>query len=99
MPKSFPSLLRAAKITKKAARAGFDWETTEQVLTKVDEELSELKEAIPEGSVKALEHELGDILFALVNLARFLNVNPEVALQSANARFERRFAAMEAAGR
>ena len=95
VPKTFPSLLRAAKITKKAARAGFDWETTDQVLEKVDEELSELKEAISGGTEKELEHELGDILFALVNLARFLKVNPEIALRSANARFERRFAAME----
>lgn len=95
VPKSFPSLLRAAKITRKAARAGFDWENTDQVLAKVDEELGELKTAISGGSEKALEHELGDILFALVNLARFLKINPEVALMSANSRFERRFAAME----
>lgn len=95
VPKTFPSLLRAAKITKKAARAGFDWETTDQVLAKVDEELAELKEAIPGRREDELEHELGDILFALVNLARFLKVNPEIALQSATSRFERRFAAME----
>jgi len=95
VPKTFPSLLRAAKISKKAARAGFDWETTDQVLAKVDEELAELKEAVSEGGENELEHELGDILFALVNLARFLKVNPEIALRSANARFERRFAAME----
>ena len=95
VPKSFPSLLRAAKITRKAARAGFDWENTEQVLSKVDEELAELKTAITGTDDSALEHELGDILFSLVNLARFLKVNPEVALMSANARFERRFAAME----
>ncbi len=95
VPKTFPSLLRAAKITKKAARVGFDWETTDQVLAKVDEEVAELKEAVERGREDELEHELGDILFALVNLARFLKVNPEIALRSANARFERRFAAME----
>ncbi len=95
VPKTFPSLLRAAKITKKAARVGFDWETTDQVLAKVDEELAELKEAVSRGREPELEHELGDILFSLVNLARFLKVNPEIALHSANARFERRFAAME----
>ncbi len=95
VPKTFPSLLRAAKITKKAARVGFDWETTSQVLAKVDEELAELKQAVSRGRQEELEHELGDVLFSLVNLARFLKVNPEVALQSANARFERRFAAME----
>lgn len=95
VPKTLPSLLRAAKITKKAARVGFDWESTDQVLAKVDEELAELKEAVSGGSGDELEHELGDILFALVNLARFLKVNPEIALRSANTRFERRFAAME----
>ncbi|MGE5247422.1 MAG: nucleoside triphosphate pyrophosphohydrolase [Verrucomicrobiota bacterium] len=95
VPKSFPSLLRAAKITRKAARAGFDWENADQVLAKVDEELAELKQAVSGGGESALEHELGDILFSLVNLARFLKVNPEIALTSANARFERRFAAME----
>ncbi len=95
VPKTFPSLLRAAKITKKAARVGFDWETTDQVLAKVDEELAELRDAVRRGRQDELEHELGDVLFALVNLARFLKVNPEIALGTANARFERRFAAME----
>jgi tetrapyrrole methylase family protein/MazG family protein len=95
VPKKFPSLLRASKISKKAARAGFDWETTEQVLAKVDEEMGELKEAMTGGGVEEMEHELGDVLFALVNLGRFLKINPEVALISANERFERRFRAME----
>jgi uncharacterized protein YabN with tetrapyrrole methylase and pyrophosphatase domain len=87
--------LRAAKLTKKAARAGFDWENTEQVLEKVEEELEELKEAVSDPDPAELEHELGDILFALVNLARFINVNPEIALITANARFEQRFRMME----
>ncbi len=95
VPKSFPSLLRAAKITKKAARAGFDWENTGQVMRKVGEEMGELKEAISGGDPERMEHELGDALFALVNLARFLNINPEVAMAVANERFERRFEAME----
>jgi len=95
VPRSFPALLRGAKITKKAARAGFDWENTGQVLLKVGEEMEELKEAISGGDPEKMEHELGDMLFALVNLARFLNVNPEVAMASANERFERRFEAME----
>ncbi len=95
VPRSFPALLRGAKITKKAARAGFDWENTGQVLGKVGEEMEELKEAISGGDSEKMEHELGDMLFALVNLARFLNVNPEVAMASANERFERRFEAME----
>ncbi|MGA7104639.1 MAG: nucleoside triphosphate pyrophosphohydrolase [Candidatus Deferrimicrobiaceae bacterium] len=95
VPKSFPSLLRGAKITKKAARAGFDWENTGQVMEKVGEEMNELKEAISGGDPEGMEHELGDMLFALVNLARFLNINPEVAMAMANERFLRRFEAME----
>ena len=95
VPRSFPALLRAAKITKKAARAGFDWENTGQVLKKVGEEMDELKEAISTGDPDKIEHELGDTLFALVNLARFLNVNPEIAMATANERFERRFEMME----
>jgi len=94
-PREFPSLLRAAKMSKKAARAGFDWERTEQVLEKVEEELAELKAAMAEGDAAALEHELGDTMFALVNLARFLNLSPEVAMMAANDRFERRFRQME----
>ena len=95
VPKIFPSLLRAAKLTKKAARVGFDWENVEQVLVKVEEEMGELNEAIKHRDPGEMEHELGDILFALVNLARFLDINPEVALMNANDRFERRFQAME----
>lgn len=95
IPKGFPSLLRAAKMSKKAARAGFDWERTEQVLGKVEEELSELKEAMTQGDPAPMEHELGDVLFSLVNLARFLGLNAEVAMVSANDRFERRFREME----
>lgn len=95
VPRKFPSLLRASKLTKKAARAGFDWENTGQVMEKVEEELGELKEAISLRDPKEMEHELGDLLFALVNLGRFLNVNPEVALIAANARFEKRFQTME----
>lgn len=95
VPRSFPSLLRAAKITKKAARAGFDWGGTGEVLEKVDEEVGELKNAIAGGTPEEVEHELGDVLFSLVNLARFLRVNPEIALVEANDRFERRFRAME----
>jgi tetrapyrrole methylase family protein/MazG family protein len=95
IPRDFPSLLRASKMSKKAARAGFDWERTEQVLEKVEEELGELKEAMSGEDPGKIEHEFGDVLFALVNLARFLNLNPEVAMMSANDRFERRFREME----
>lgn len=95
VPRKFPSLLRAAKLTRKAARVGFDWESTEQVLAKIEEEMGELLEALPRGSPEELEHELGDVLFSLVNLARFLNINPEIAMMTANRRFERRFQEME----
>ncbi len=95
VPRSFPSLLRAAKITKKAARAGFDWENAGQVMRKVREEMEELDDAVTGGDPGKMEHELGDLLFALVNLARFLHINPEVAMISANDRFEKRFEAME----
>jgi tetrapyrrole methylase family protein/MazG family protein len=95
VPVTFPSLLRGAKITRKAARAGFDWESTDQVLLKVEEELRELREALPGGNPEEIEHELGDVLFSLVNLSRFLHVNPETAMISANSRFERRFREME----
>ncbi len=95
VPRNFPSLLRAAKLTRKAARVGFDWENTEQVLAKIEEEMGELLEALPRRRPEELEHELGDVLFSLVNLARFLNVNPEVAMMAANERFVRRFQEME----
>lgn len=95
VPKKFPALLRASKLTKKAARAGFDWENTGQVLEKVEEERGELAEAMSAGDPEMMEHELGDLLFAIVNLARFINLNPEVALMKANVRFEKRFQAME----
>lgn len=95
VPQSFPSLLRAAKITKKASRAGFDWSDVKDVQAKVEEELAELRDAVSEGKPASIEHEFGDVLFALVNLARFLGVNPELALAAANNRFEKRFEAME----
>ncbi len=95
VPESFPSLLRAVKLTRKASRAGFDWENTSQVMEKVEEEIEELKEAMRRGKSPAIEHELGDILFSIVNLARFLRLNPEIALREANGRFERRFRTME----
>jgi len=95
VPRDFPSLLRAVKMSRKAARAGFDWEGPEQVLEKVEEEISELKEAMADGQPDRLEHELGDTLLALANLARFLQIDPEVAMISANDRFERRFREME----
>ena len=96
VPASLPALLRARRITDNAAQVGFDWERTEQVLEKVDEELGELKRAMATGKSEEEEHEFGDLLFAIVNLGRFLKINPEDALKKASARFEKRFHYIEA---
>ncbi len=106
IPASLPSLLRAHQIQKRASRVGFDWETPGQVFEKLDEELEELQAAAsdlptPEPSTRepepnaAVEHELGDVLFTIVNVARFLRINPEEALRKANNRFVARFRHME----
>lgn len=95
IPHGFPSLLRASKVSKKIARAGFDWSSAGHVMEKVDEELAELKSAISGGNPKEMEHELGDVFLALVNLARFIDVHPEAAVMRANSRFENRFRTME----
>lgn len=95
IPHGFPSLLRASKVSRKIARAGFDWSSVDQVLEKVEEEISELKAAIREGSPRKMEHELGDVFLALVNLGRFIDVHPETAVMRANSRFENRFRTME----
>jgi tetrapyrrole methylase family protein/MazG family protein len=95
IPHGFPSLLRAAKVSRKIARAGFDWSGPDQVMEKVHEELGELKKAMVDGKPAEIEHELGDVFLALVNLARFLDVQPETAVMKANARFERRFRELE----
>ncbi len=87
--------MRAEKIQKKAARVGFDWDHTHEVVEKVKEEFKELEEAAAAGSQDALEEELGDLLFAVVNLSRFLKVDPEFALQKATAKFIERFHLLE----
>lgn len=92
VPRSVPALVEAQKISKKAADAGFDWEHVGQVYDKVDEELQELRSAEPSG----VEEEIGDLLFTVVNLARFMKVDPEQALRKTNAKFRRRFASVEA---
>jgi nucleoside triphosphate diphosphatase len=88
-----PALLRAEKLQKRAARTGFDWPDPSGARAKVDEELAEIEEA---STPDELEDELGDLLFATVNWARHLGVDPEAALRRANAKFEQRFRAMEA---
>jgi MazG family protein len=95
VPRKLPALVEAQQISSKAAAVGFDWENPEQVLDKLDEELRELAEARKTGTPAELEGELGDLLFVLVNLARFLKVDPEQALRKTNAKFRKRFAFVE----
>ncbi len=97
VPLGLPALTRAAKLTKRAARVGFDWPSVHEVLDKLDEETAELKAEIAQGDVEKAREELGDLLFVLANLARKLDVEPEDALRGTNAKFVRRFAAIEAA--
>ena len=94
VPHSLPALMRAYQMTRRAAHVGFDWETAEGVLEKVQEEARELR-AVPAEDRERLEEEAGDLLFAAMNAARFLKLDPELALRRANAKFEARFRAME----
>ncbi len=96
VPKQLPALLRAEKIQKRTARVGFDWERTEDVWLKVEEEIGELKEAVAKANKKDIKEELGDLLFSVVNLSRKLDVDPEEALQDANKKFINRFNFVEA---
>ena len=93
--KGLPALKRAEKLGKRASRAGFDWPDRQGVRDKIQEELGELEEAVGLRDVDDMEEEFGDVLFAVVNLARHLNIDPEKALTSANYKFERRFRDME----
>jgi ATP diphosphatase len=90
-----PALTRALKLQKRAARVGFDWDAPQAVVAKIAEEAGELAAARAEDDADALEDELGDLLFAVVNLARHLDVDPEAALRRTNAKFTHRFAAVE----
>ena len=90
-----PALTRALKLQKRAARVGFDWHNAADVLAKIDEEAAELAEAAAGGDADALEDEFGDLLFVLVNLGRHLKLDPEAALRRTNAKFTRRFNAIE----
>jgi nucleoside triphosphate diphosphatase len=101
IPRSMPAVMEAAKLGSRAAKVGFDWPDPDGLFDKLQEEIGELKaELLPSSehsSAAAIEGELGDILFTAVNLARHLKVDPESALRATNAKFRRRFAAMESA--
>jgi MazG family protein len=92
---ALPSLLRAEKLQKRAARTGFDWTDPSDIFDKLDEETAEVKDAVASGDASAIEDEIGDLLFVGANLARRFKVDPEQALKRANAKFERRFRLME----
>ena len=95
IPRSQPAVLEARKISRKAASAGFDWEQVGDIVEKLQEEIGELEAARKSALVEQLEEEVGDLLFTLVNIARHLKVNPELALRKANAKFRDRFAYVE----
>lgn len=97
VPRALPSLSRAQKLQKRAARIGFDWPDADGVWAKVEEELTELREAVSSDSQADIEAELGDVLISVVNLARHLGVDAETAARGANSRFESRFRLMEQA--
>ena len=95
VPKSLPAMVKASRIQEKVAGVGFDWEEPEQVFAKVEEELAELKVEIAKGDEDAIESEFGDVMFSMINYARFLNVNPENALERTNKKFIKRFQYLE----
>lgn len=95
VPVTFSGLLEANKITKKAAKVGFDWENAAQIFDKIHEEIDELKTAIDNKNETNAAEEIGDLLFAVVNLARHLKVEPEVALKQTNRKFRKRFGFVE----
>lgn len=95
IPRNLPALVEAQQISSRVASVGFDWENTDQVVDKLHEELNELAEARTGESYEELENEMGDILFAVVNVARHLKIDPEQALRKSNAKFRRRFAHVE----
>jgi len=96
LPAAFPALLLAQEVQKGAARVGFDWDDASEVLEKVEEEIEEVREAISGERISSIEEELGDLLFSVVNLARKLGVDSELALSAATRKFGSRFRALEA---
>ncbi|MDF1517627.1 MAG: nucleoside triphosphate pyrophosphohydrolase, partial [Lutibacter sp.] len=95
VPKALPAMVKASRIQEKVAGVGFDWEKPEQVWEKVQEELHELNAELVKGNTDAIESEFGDVLFSLINYARFIKVNPENALERTNKKFIKRFQYLE----
>ena len=95
VPRNLPALVEAERVASRAAEVGFDWQNADQVLEKLEEELAELAQARRAADREELESEIGDLLFVLVNLARFLQVDPEQALRKTNRRFRERFGYLE----
>lgn len=95
VPRSLPALVKASRIQDKVKGVGFDWEEPHQVWDKVQEELQELQQEVASGNQDAIESEFGDVLFSMINYARFLNVNPEDALERTNKKFIKRFQYLE----
>jgi XTP/dITP diphosphohydrolase len=99
VPNSLPSMIKSMRIQDKARSAGFDWEQREQVLDKVEEELRELRQEIRDGKAEKMKDEFGDVLFSMVNLSRFLDINADEALERTNLKFISRFRFLENAAR
>ncbi len=97
VPKNLPALIKASRIQEKVAGVGFDWEEPHQVWEKVQEELDELNSEIKNGNPERIQSEFGDVLFSMINYARFINVNPENALENTNKKFMNRFQFLEEA--
>ena len=95
VPRSLPAMVKASRIQDKVAGVGFDWEQPQQVFEKLQEELGELQHEVKEGDMHRIEAEFGDVLFSMINYARFLGVNPEDALERTNKKFTRRFQYLE----
>jgi len=95
VPSGLPALMKALRLQEKTGKVGFEWDNTEQVKAKVDEEVAELYEAVGSGDQAHMEEEFGDVMFALINYARFIKVDPEKALEATNRKFIRRFQAIE----
>lgn len=95
VPKALPALIRSSKVQSKASKIGFDWKDASGAFDKLEEELDELREAWEQGGGEAMSEEYGDLLFSMVNVARFLNIDPEESLNKSTAKFIERFAIME----